>query len=274
MMIGRSVASMLAATAMMLVAPAVKAADVGVEAAPAEAVIPGREWTFSVAPYFWGAGLAGDVGLFGRDPVAIDMSFGDIFDNLRFGGMVVGEAHNGTWGLLVDVIYVKIEDEESVTRPIAGVPVDLAASVETSSLTATIMGEYRVVSQPTATVDLMAGARIWSVDNDIDISLSAGGPPLAAFSGSDGSTWVDPMVGIKGRLDIDASWYVTGWGMVGGFGAASDVTWDVFGGVGYQWNERLSLVAGYRALGVDYEDDGFVYDVVQQGPVLGAVMRF
>lgn len=38
------------------------------------------------------------------------------------------------------------------------------------------------VSQPTATVDLMAGARIWSVDNDIDISLSAGGPTLAAFS--------------------------------------------------------------------------------------------
>jgi hypothetical protein len=202
------------------------------------------------------------------------MSFGDIFDNLKFGGMVVGEAHNGTWGLLVDVIYVKIEDEESVTRPIAGVPVSLDASVETSSLTATIMGEYRAVSQPTATVDLMAGARIWSVDNDIEISLSAGGPPLAAFSGSDGSTWVDPIVGIKGRLDIDPSWYVAGWGMVGGFGAASDVTWDVFGGVGYQWNEWLSLVAGYRAMGVDYEDDGFVYDVVQQGPVLGAVMRF
>jgi hypothetical protein len=79
MMIGRSVASMLAATAMMLVAPPVKAADVGVEAAPIEAAIPGREWTFSVAPYLWGAGLEGDVGLFGRDPVDIDMSFGDIF---------------------------------------------------------------------------------------------------------------------------------------------------------------------------------------------------
>ena len=31
---------------------------------------------------------------------------------------------------------------------------------------------------------------------------------------------------------------------------------------------------GYRALGVDYENDGFVYDVVQHGPVLGMVFRF
>jgi hypothetical protein len=150
MTIGRSVASMLAATAMtMLVAPAVKAADVGVdEAVPLEAAIPGREWTFSVAPYLWGAGLEGDVGLFGRDPVDIDMSFGDIFDNLKFGGMVVAEAHNGTWGIVVDLVYVKIEDNEMVTRPIAGIPVSLSGSVETSSLTATVMGEYRAVSRP------------------------------------------------------------------------------------------------------------------------------
>jgi hypothetical protein len=51
--------------------------------------------------------------------------------------------------------------------------------------------------------------------------------------------------------------------MIGGFGAGSDVTWDLLGSVGYQWNERFAIVAGYRALGVDYDDDGFVYDVIQ-----------
>ena len=69
---------------------------------------------------------------------------------------------------------------------------------------------------------------------------------------------MDPIVGIKGRLDIDPSWYVAGWGMVGGFGAASDVTWDVFGGVGYQWNEWLSLFARYRAMGLHDQHDGVV----------------
>lgn len=267
-------ASLLASALAIPVVIDATAADLGVTPTPPQAAQQGSEWTFAVAPYFWAAGLQGDVGVFGVRPVHLDMSFGDIFDNLRFGGMLVGEAHNGTWGLFGDLIYVKIEDDTSVTRTVSGFPATLAASVETSSLTATILGEYRVLSQPSANVDVMAGARIWSVDNTIGVSLAVDGPPIRDLSGSDGSTWVDPMVGIRGRVDINPSWYLTGWGMIGGFGAGSDLTWDVLATVGYQWNQKFSLVAGYRALGVDYENDGFVYDVVQHGPILGAVFRF
>ena len=46
------------------------------------------------------------------------------------------------------------------------------------------------------------------------------------------------------------------------------------GGAGYQFTDSFSAVIGYRAAGVDYENDGFVYDVVQQGPIIGAVFRF
>jgi hypothetical protein len=257
----------------LLSATAVRAADI--ETAPPEpAPPPQHEWTLTVAPYFWAAGINGDVGLFGREPVNVDESFGDIIQDLKFGGMVVTELHNGTWGLFGDIIYAKTKADASATRAILGVPVTLSGSVETSAFTGTVMGEYRAYSAPTATLDLMAGARIWDVNNDIELALTAGGPPLAAFSGSDGSTWVDPIIGAKGRFNIDESWYLTGWGMVGGFGAGSKVTWDVMGGVGYQWNDWLSVAVGYRALGVDYDHDGFVYDVVQHGPFLGTVMRF
>jgi hypothetical protein len=37
---------------------------------------------------------------------------------------------------------------------------------------------------------------------------------------------------------------------------------------------KISAVAGYRALGVDYSHDGFVLDIVQQGPICGVVMHF
>ncbi len=50
--------------------------------------------------------------------------------------------------------------------------------------------------------------------------------------------------------------------------------WDVAGTLGYQFKENLSAVAGYRALGVDYNHNGFVYDVVQKGPILGVVLHF
>ena len=55
----------------------------------------------------------------------------------------------------------------------------------------------------------------------------------------------------------------------------ADIDWDVAGGLGYRINERFSATVGYRALGVDYSnDDGFLFDVVQQGPILGLTVRF
>lgn len=250
-----------------------QAADMAA-APPEPAPPPEKEWTFSVAPYFWMAGLDGNIGLFGRNPVSIDESFSDILGDLKFGGMLVAELHNGTWGLFGDIIYVKTNTDGSVTGTVGGVTATLSAGVETSAFTGTFMGEYRIYSAPTGTIDLMAGARVWDVNNDIDISLAAGGAPIGALSGSDGSTWVDPIIGARGRYNIDEKWFVNGWGMIGGFGASSEITWDVLAGVGYQWNDWLSINVGYRALGVNYDHDGFVYDVVQHGPVLGAVMKF
>src|SRR5439155_21780998 len=78
-------------------------------APPIPAPAPEREWTITVAPYLWAAGINGDVGLFGREPVKVDESFSDIFQDLKFGGMAVAELHNGTWGLFGDVVYAKTE---------------------------------------------------------------------------------------------------------------------------------------------------------------------
>jgi opacity protein-like surface antigen len=113
------------------------------------------------------------------------------------------------------------------------------------------------------------GARIWWVSTEIDFS----GAVIDA-SGSDSETWVDPIIGLKGRLNLSPEFFLTSWAMIGGFGVSSDFTWDVMGGLGYEVSDSISLVAGYRGLGVDYKHDGFVFDVVQDGPILGAVFRF
>jgi hypothetical protein len=262
----RAPAAVLGGILLMMAAPAAAQVDTSSSA-------PG-EWTFTIAPYFWLAGLNGKTGVFGQEPVEIDANFGDILENVRFGGMVVGEAHNGTWGIFSDLMFAKMHAEETVTRSVSGVPTTLTAIVEPSSFTGTLMGAYRVSSTPTVTVDVMAGARLWNLDNEIRLTLTQGGPPLADLSGSDGSTWVDPMLGVAARFDLDPSWFVNAWGMIGGFGAGSDLAWDVLVGVGYRWSRSISFVGGYRALGVDYDNDGFVYDVIQHGPFLGAVFRF
>ncbi len=251
---------------LLTIAPA-RSADI-------EPLPPADEWTFTVAPYLWAAGLSGDIGLFGREPVEVDMSFSDILDDLKFGAMVVSELHNGTWGVFSDLMYVKTEAEKSITRDILNVPAELSASVTTESFTGTLMGEFRVIASEEMTFDVMAGGRLWYVNNDIEAELKADGTKVAGFSGDDGETWVDPMLGVKTRINTGSSLYFTAWGMIGGFGAGSDLAWDVLGGVGWEWSDSFSTVVGDRALGVDYENDGFVYDVTQQGFILGAVIRF
>ena len=92
------------------------------------------------------------------------------------------------------------------------------------------------------------------------------------FVSSTAGPWVDGLVGVRANYSLTPEVYLTGWGMVGAGGA--NVDWDVAAALGYRINERFSAVAGYRALGVNYRNDGFVFDVVQQGPIMGLIMRF
>lgn len=238
---------------------------------PAE---PANEWTFVIAPYLWGAGLKGDVGLFGREPVDVNMSFADIFDDLKFGGMVIGEATNGSWGVLTDLMYVKTDTDESIEREVLGAPAALSADLKTDSFTGALLLEYRALATDDVTFDVMAGARLWSVDSDISATLKSDGSEVGELSGSDGDTWVDPMIGVKTRIDTDSPFFVTAWGMIGGFGVGSDFAWDAMGGIGYQWNDNVSTIVGYRALSVDYSNDGFEYDVIQHGVIAGVAIKF
>jgi hypothetical protein len=47
----------------------------------------GSKWEFNVIPYFWMAGMGGDLTVKGRD-ASLDSSFSDIWDDLDFGGQL------------------------------------------------------------------------------------------------------------------------------------------------------------------------------------------
>ena len=48
---------------------------------------------------------------------------------------------------------------------------------------------------------------------------------------------------------------------------------DLRGDFGYHW-EKTALILGYRYLDVEYEDGDFLYDVKQDGPILGLIWHF
>jgi len=127
---------------------------------------------------------------------------------------------------------------------------------------------YAVLEDQNGHLDVVGGVKVWSVETDISFN----GGLLAGVEREDSATWVDAVVGLRGNYFFTPEIYLTGWGLVGGGGA--DVDWDVGLGLGYKFNDTISAVAGYRALGVNYENDGFVFDVVQQGPIVGVSFHF
>ncbi len=248
----------------LLAASAGQAADIASPMAPELKQTEREGWTFAVSPYFWAAGMSGDTGLFGLPTVHTDMDFADILDDLDFGAMAIGEARYDRYSIFADIMYSKISSGSGTPRGIVADRVD----VSTETFAGLIGVGYAVLQDDRGHLDLVAGARVWDASTDISFS----GGILDGVSRSDGATWVDGLAGVRAKYSITDKVYFTGWGLVGGGGA--NVDWDVAGGIGYSFNDKVSAVVGYRALGVDYSSDGFVMDIVEQGPIFGVVMHF
>lgn len=257
-----SLMSMIAAG--LLAASPGRAADITSPMAPELKQMEKDGWSFAFAPYFWAAGMSGDSGLFGLPTVHLDMEFGDILSNLDFAAMAIAEARYDRYSIFSDIMYTKISNGSGTPRGIVADNVDV-----TSETFAGLLGAgYSVLQSDRGNLDLVAGLRVWHASTEISFS----GGILDGVSREDSATWVDGLGGIRARYSITDKVYFTGWGLVGGGGA--NVDWDVAGAIGYSFNEKVSAVAGYRALGVDYSRDGFVMDIVEQGPIFGVVVHF
>lgn len=171
------------------------AADLISASAPGEAPVEAN-WTFSVTPYFWAAGLSGETSQFGLPVVVdIDASFSDIFDNLDFAAMAIAEARNGPYSIFGDLIYTKLSARSDTPL---GLFAD-SAEVEASTFAGLVAAGCSVLDGPSGRLDIV-GVRVWSVDTDISFS----GAFLNGETRSDGATWVDGLVGLRGNFRLHA----------------------------------------------------------------------
>jgi len=225
-------------------------------------------WHFQLAPYAWLAGQSGRVATIPPLPPAdIDIDFyDDILGNINGVLFLVGEARKGRYGIVADVAYVDIEIE----APTPG-PLFTLLTSRTQSWIISVAGLYRLAEKQGTFLDLIGGFRYWSVDSTL--SLREGMAAARSFSNTE--DWFDPIIGLKGLAPLgDSKFFVSGFLVLGGFGAGSDFMWDANLNLGYRWTETFSTTFGYRYLDVDYEDGNFLYDVSQDGLTLGLSWRF
>jgi hypothetical protein len=86
--------------------------------------------------------------------------------------------------------------------------------------------------------------------------------------------WFDPIIGLRGQINFTRWLFLAAQGDVGGFGAGSQIAWYVQSTIGINFTRNLFAEIGYRYMYVDYENDGFVYNVNTYGIFTGFGVRF
>jgi hypothetical protein len=143
-------------------------------------------------------------------------------------------------------------------------------------------------------LDVMGSARYWN--QDVDVSLKLTGTVTVdlerlglqlkrsrsvALARADDLEWVDPVVGGRIRHHLASGSDIVLEGDVGGFGAGSAFSWQAVATYGFDvmcFGTPLRTVIGYRALAVDFSENGRFgkngIDWVEHGPIMGVTLRW
>ncbi len=224
---------------------------------------PTDEWQFQLTPYLWIASISGRAGI-GNLVIDTDISLTDADVELNFGFMATFEARKNRFVFLTDLQYSNLSTERGNPGPLFS---SSRASFKTFILDPEI--GYRVLDNGEgAFLDVVGGIRYWHLNGTID--FRAGILPAAQASRS--RSWVDAVSGLRGKAALGKRFFVTGKADLGAGG--SDFTYQLFGGVGVNLGEHIALIGGYRDLNVDYNKDGFLFDMSLHGPILGFGIKF
>lgn len=224
-------------------------------AAPAWAAEEG--WSFKITPYLWAMGVDGDIGV-GPASVPVDKSFTDAVQDLEGALMLSAEARKGALGILADGSYLKLS--ETASTPLGKFEAELQQWLLQGAAV------YDVVQAEKTHLDLGAGGRYMSMD--ATLSTPSG---MADHNASEGL--IDPILVARLRQQFTEKLSGVLYGDIGGFGVSANLTWQAMAAAGYSLTDWCSLLAGYRAIGCDYEKDEFGFDVTESGIVIGAQFK-
>ena len=218
-------------------------------------------WHVRTAIYGWGTALDGNVTLRGRT-APVNVGFDDVLKNLDYAVMGAVEVGNGKWSFLADLFWAQL----STSNTKRGILFDSTLK----QFIGNFIVVYNVIDTTPTRFDVYAGVRVNSLDTDLNINF----PIIPDFSGSASKTWVDPIIGARFQQNLSDKFFFRAVGDIGGFGAASDLTWQALAAFGYRVCDNGSVVLGYRGIGTDYTSGDFGYDVISHGLLLGFEYNF
>lgn len=236
------------------------------------------KWSFTLEPYAWSPGVYGTVGV-GRLPsMQVNASPIDVLRNLDWGVFARGGIRHDRWGLLLDGFYARFS---TVAAP-SGRLYESAEATLAQSINSAVAA-FRVVDRDAVSLDAYAGARLYYLSlslsatversrfNQLADALLARQLPTGA---SGQRTWIDPVVGLRGKVRMTRQFFAAAQADIGGFGAGSDIAFFTQATLGVDLTRHVSAEVGYRYMFVDYEDSGFLFRANMPGIYAGLAVTF
>jgi hypothetical protein len=241
-------------------------------------------WRASATLYGWAPAIGGSTSFpaTGSGP-SIDVNSRQVIDALKMAFMGSLELRRGKWGVATDLVYADFGADQSGSRDFTldhgqlPVGVDAALGLDITSWIWSLGAVYSLADIPEGTSDLLLGTRLLDMEQTLRWSINGTVPglPPAARSGTAtvGINQWDAIVGVKGRINIgtERKWFLPYYLDVGT--GQSRLTWQVMGGVGYQFGWG-SVIAAWRYLDYDFKSDMAVRSLSLNGGVLGVQVGF
>jgi hypothetical protein len=228
---------------------------------PAGTASSDSDFHLMVAPYLWLPWVYGSIGANGND-ARFYASPGDLLSHFRFGLLGVVQPSYKRFLFPLDILWLRLGDDKSLPRTPNGTVVNVKADV----FVLTPKVGYRVIDTEMIKIDALAGFRYWHLGQNVSFTTNS-----LSFSGS--QNWVDPLVGGRITGILTPKFEVTIGGDVGGWGAGSQLDYQVFGTLGYRIKPALALQAGYRYLDLRYTNGTRLFAPAMSGPFFGATIN-
>ena len=224
-------------------------------------------WRFDVTPYLWLVNINGSVYYDDTRLGQADLKSSELLSHLNAAGMITLEAHKGRLGLAADLVYSKISAQESAMRGVT----DLGSKTTVEQGIYTVGATYTLHNSPSAYVDVLAGVRV--LDLRASTAINVQGTSLG-LTKTKSSTITDPIIGLKGRVQLGSSdYFVPFYIDVGGGSSNTELTSQQMIGVGraFSWGDTT---LGVKNLYYKQKSNNVTTDQSLYGVTVGVTFKF